>query len=234
MLEVENISVYYGEFQALFGLSMSVGEQETVITVGPNGAGKSTLLKAISGLRPAKAGRIIFLGQAIDRLQPHRIVDLGLVYVRESGQVFPQLSVLENLKIGSYLRRSRPGFKRALEEVYGLFPRLKERRDQVADTLSGGERQMLAIARSLMSQPKMILLDEPSGGLAPLIVTLLFEFVAQIKAQGYSILMVEQNVKKALKLCDRAYLLESGRVRLEGDRESFSQEEYIRQAYLGI
>lgn len=234
MLEVETIDVFYGEFQALFGLSLKVLERETVITVGPNGAGKSTLLRSISGLQPPRNGFIRFMGEPIERLSAHRIVELGIAHVPEGGRVFPHLSVLENLKIGSYIQRARVGLQRNLEEIYGLFPRLKERRSQLADTLSGGERQMLAIARSLMSRPRLIMLDEPSSGLAPMIVRLLFEFVAKIKSQGYSILMVEQNVRKALELSDRAYLLESGRVRLQGTREQFSGETYIRQAYLGL
>ncbi len=234
MLEVERIDVFYGEFQALFGMELRVGAQETVITVGPNGAGKSTLLRAITGLQPPRNGRVLFQGQAIEELPAHRIVELGIAHVPEGGRIFPQLTVTENLRIGSYTKRARPEAQRSLGEIYGLFPRLKERQRQLADTLSGGERQMLAIARSLMSRPQLVLLDEPSSGLAPMIVTLLFDFVDQIKRQGYSILMVEQNVRKALSLCDRAYLLESGRVRLSGDREAFEQEASIRQAYLGL
>jgi branched-chain amino acid transport system ATP-binding protein len=234
MLEVQDIDVFYGEFQALFGLGLRVGERETVITVGPNGAGKSTLLKAITGLQPAGRGRVLFQGKAIERLSAHRIVEMGIAHVPEGGRIFPQLTVAENLRIGSYPRRAREQAAKSLEEIYILFPRLQERHRQMADTLSGGERQMLAIARSLMSRPTLVLLDEPSSGLAPLIVSLLFAFVDQIKRQGYSILMVEQNVRKALSLCDRAYLLESGRVKLAGDREAFGQEAYIRQAYLGL
>ena len=234
MLDIESIDVYYGKFQALFDLNMRIGEQETVITVGPNGAGKSTLLKAISGLQPAKRGKITFMGQPIEKFPPHKIVELGLVYVPESGRVFPNLTVIENLKIGSYTRRARVHFKPSLEEVFDLFPRLAEREKQIAETLSGGERQMLAVARSLMARPKLILLDEPSMGLAPLIVSQLFKFISAIKKGGYSILMVEQNVVKALKLCDRAYLLELGTVKLEGNREFFGKEEYIRQSYLGV
>jgi branched-chain amino acid transport system ATP-binding protein len=234
MLDVESIDVFYGEFQAIFGLKLSVREQETVITVGPNGAGKSTLLKAITGIQPPRQGKITFLGKTIDQLAAHKIVDLGIAHVPEGGRIFPQLTVFENLKIGSFAKRARSNFRAALDEIYHLFPRLQERHRQLADTLSGGERQMLAIARSLMSRPKLILLDEPSSGLAPLIVTLLFQFVDKIKSQGYSILMVEQNVRKAIQLCDRAYLLESGRVKLTGDRDSFSQESSIRQAYIGI
>jgi len=234
MLEVRGIDVFYGEFQALFDLSLEVRTGETVIVVGPNGAGKTTLLRCISGLQPASKGSIRFLDQPIHRLPPHRIVELGLVHVPEGGRVFPNLSVMENLKIGSYVRGARKEFRKKLEEIYELFPRLAERRTQLADTLSGGERQMLAIARSLMSKPKLIMLDEPSSGLAPMIVTLLFEFVARIRSQGYSILMVEQNVRKALSLSDRAYLVESGRIALQGTREEFSRESYIRKAYLGL
>ncbi len=234
MLKVERIDVFYGEFQAIFGLDLNVAEKETVITVGPNGAGKSTLLKAVTGLKPPKNGKITFLGRSIERLPAHRIVELGISHVPEGGKIFPQLTVFENLKIGSFIKRARDSFGRSLDEIYQLFPRLGERQHQLADTLSGGERQMLAIARSLMSRPRLVLLDEPSSGLAPLIVSSLFEFVGKIKSQGYSILMVEQNVRKALQLCDRAYLLESGMVRLQGDRDSFSHEDYIRQAYIGI
>lgn len=234
MLEVDSIDVFYGEFQALFGLSLEVRAGETVIMVGPNGAGKTTLLRSISGLQPPSKGAIRFLGTPIHRLPAHRIVEMGLVHVPEGGRVFPHLTVMENLKLGSYVKAARKDFQRNLEAVYELFPRLAERRLQLGDTLSGGERQMLAIARSLMSRPKLIMLDEPSSGLAPMIVTMLFEFVARIRSQGYSILMVEQNVRKALDLADRAYLVESGRVRLQGTREEFFKESYIRKAYLGL
>ncbi len=234
MLEVDSIDVFYGEFQALFDLSLEVRAGETVIVVGPNGAGKTTLLRCISGLQPPSKGSIKFLDQPIHRLPPYRIVELGLAHVPEGGRVFPNLSVMENLRIGSYVREARKEFQKKLEEIYELFPRLAERRSQLADTLSGGERQMLAIARSLMSKPKLIMLDEPSSGLAPMIVTMLFEFVARIRSQGYAILMVEQNVRKALSLSDRAYLVESGRIALQGTREEFSRESYIRKAYLGL
>jgi len=234
MLEVQGIDVFYGEFQALFEMSLEVREKETVITVGPNGAGKSTLLRAVSGLLPCRKGSVSFLGQPVHNLPAHKIVELGIAHVPEGGRVFPRLTVVENLKIGSYTKKARASVERTLQEIYELFPRLAERRMQLADTLSGGERQMLAIARSLMSGPKLIMLDEPTSGLAPLVVSMLFDFVGRIKSQGYSILMVEQNVRKALELSDRAYLLESGRVRLQGNREEFSQESYIRQAYLGL
>jgi len=234
MLEIQNLNVYYGEFQALFDVSLQVSEGETVITVGANGAGKSTLLKTISGLLQPRSGRITFLGKPIDRLPPHEIVEMGIAQVPEGGWLFPQLTVLENLKVGSYLKRARSESSTTLQEIYHLFPILDDRKKQLADTLSGGERQMLAIARSLMTRPKLILLDEPSSGLAPRIVSRVFEFIHQIKAQGYAILMVEQNVRKALQLSDRAYLMESGRMQKEGTEKSFMDDPYIKKAYLGI
>jgi len=234
MLEVQNLNVYYGEFQALFNLSLRVPEGETVITVGPNGSGKSTLLKAISGLLLPRSGTVTFLGERIDHLPAHEIVERGIAHVPEGGRLFPNLTVLENLKVGSYLPRARSEFSPTLKEIYRLFPILDERKKQLADTLSGGERQMLSIARSLMSRPKLILLDEPSSGLAPRIVSRVFEFVHQIKVQGYAILMVEQNVRKALQLSDRAYLMESGRVHKEGTRQSFLEDPYIKKAYIGL
>jgi branched-chain amino acid transport system ATP-binding protein len=234
MLEIQNLSVSYGEFQALFEVSLHVAEKETVITVGPNGAGKSTLLKTISGLLSPRSGTITFAGKSITHLPAHEIVELGITHVPEGGKLFPHLTVLENLKIGSYLKRARSESAMVLKEIYQLFPILDERKKQLADTMSGGERQMLAIARCLMSRPKLILLDEPSSGLAPRIVSRVLEFVNQIKAQGYSILMVEQNVRKALRLSDRAYLIESGRVHKEGTRQSFLDDPYIKKAYIGL
>lgn len=234
MLEIQNLNVYYGEFQALFNVSLRVSEGETIITVGPNGAGKSTLLKTISGLLPARSGTITFLGKPIDRLPAHEIVELGITHVPEGGRLFPQLSVYENLRVGSYRKRARSNAAATLKEIYRLFPILDERKRQLADTMSGGERQMLAIARCLMSCPRLILLDEPSSGLAPRVVSRVLEFVHQIKAQGYSILMVEQNVRKALRLSDRAYLMESGRVHKEGDQQSFLEDPYIKKAYIGL
>ncbi len=234
MLEIQNLNVCYGEFQALFGVSLRVSEGETIITVGPNGAGKSTLLKTISGLLQARSGTITFLGNRIDHLPAHEIVELGITHVPEGGRLFPQLSVYENLRVGSFLKRARSEAAATLKEIYRLFPILDERKKQLADTMSGGERQMLAIARSLMSRPKLILLDEPSSGLAPRVVSRVLEFVHQIKAQGYAILMVEQNVRKALRLSDRAYLMESGRVHKEGTQQSFLEDPYIKKAYIGL
>ncbi len=234
MLEIEKASVFYGEFQALFEVSLKVSQGETVITVGPNGAGKSTLLKTISGLLHPRSGNITFLGKRIDRLAAHEIVELGITHVPEGGRLFPQLSVYENLRVGSYLKRARAEAGATLKEIYRLFPILDERKKQLADTMSGGERQMLAIARCLMSRPKLILLDEPSSGLAPRVVSRVLDFVHQIKAQGYAILMVEQNVRKALQLSDRAYLIESGRVHKEGTKQSFLEDPYIKKAYIGL
>jgi branched-chain amino acid transport system ATP-binding protein len=234
MLEIQKVNVFYGEFQALFDVSLRVSEEETVITVGPNGAGKSTLLKTISGLLHPRTGTITFMGKRIERVPTHEIVELGIAQVPEGGRLFPQLSVYENLKVGSYLKRARGEAAATLKEIYRLFPILDERKKQLADTMSGGERQMLAIARSLMSRPRLILLDEPSSGLAPRVVSRVFEFVHQIKSQGYSILMVEQNVRKALRLSDRAYLMESGRTRKEGTGRAFMEDPYIKKAYIGL
>ena len=234
MLEIRNLNVRYGEFQALFDVSLRLSEGETVITVGANGAGKSTLLKTLSGLLNPHSGSITFLGRSLAGIPAYQIVEMGIAHVPEGGRLFPQLTVLENLKIGSYLKRARGEFGAGLEEIYHLFPILDERKKQMADTLSGGERQMLSIARGLMSRPKLILLDEPSSGLAPRVVTRVFEFVSQIKAKGYAILMVEQNVRKALQLSDRAYLMESGRVHKEGTRQQFMEDPYIKRAYIGL
>jgi branched-chain amino acid transport system ATP-binding protein len=234
MLEIQDLNVSYGEFQALFDVSLRVAEKETVITVGPNGAGKSTLLKTVSGLLHPRSGTITFLGKRVEGLPAHAIVEMGITHVPEGGRLFPYLTVLENLKIGSYLPRARSESEKILKEIYQLFPILDERKKQLADTMSGGERQMLAIARCLMSRPKLILLDEPSSGLAPRVVSRVLEFVHQIKSQGYAILMVEQNVRKALRLSDRAYLMESGRVHKEGTQQSFFEDPYIKKAYIGL
>ncbi len=233
MLEIKNLNAHYGEFQALFDVSLRVSQGETVITVGPNGAGKSTLLKVTTGLLHLRSGRITFLGKSLEGLPAHEIVEMGVAHVPEGGRLFPQLTVLENLKIGSYLKRARSEFSSTLKEINRLFPILEERKNQVADTLSGGERQMLAIVRSLMSRPKLILLDEPSSGLAPLIVSRVFEFVHQIKAQGYTILMVEQNAWESLQIAHRAYLLVMGKNRMEGTGKEFLENPEIRESFLG-
>jgi branched-chain amino acid transport system ATP-binding protein len=234
LLQIQEISVFYREFQALDQISLNVREGETTTTVGPNGAGKTTLLRTISGFLHPVSGNILFKGERIDGLDPYRIVELGISHVPEGGRLFPYLTVQNNLKIGAFPKRARSKFRDSLEEIYEFFPILQERRNQLADTLSGGERQILAIARSLMARPILVLLDEPSTGLAPLVVTHVLELVNDIKKKGYSILMVEQNARKALELADRAYLLESGRVRKEGNREAFLSDQHIKKVYIGL
>lgn len=234
LLQVEGVSAFYDKFQALDQISLTIQEGETTIMVGPNGAGKTTLLRTVSGFLHPASGKILFKGEKIDGLDPYKIVEKGISQVPEGGRLFPYLSVKDNLKIGSFPKQARSKFKKSLEEVYELFPILKERANQLAGTMSGGERQMLAIARSLMARPTLVLLDEPSTGLAPLVVTHVINLVNDIKKKGYSILMVEQNARKALEVADRAFLLESGRVQKEGDRETFLGDEHIKRAYLGI
>ncbi len=234
LLEVEGIDVFYGELQALWGVSLKVDEGEFVALIGPNGAGKTTTLKAISGLlKPAK-GQIVFDGKDITGLPPHTIAAMGIAHVPEGRQIFPGLTVLENLKIGAYVRRAREKFEESLEFVFSLFPRLKERRNQIAGTLSGGERQMLAIARGLMSRPKLLMLDEPSLGLAPKLVLEVMDTLKRLHGEGLTILLVEQNVKYALELADRAYVLETGRVVMEGPGRELLEDPRIKSAYLGI
>jgi branched-chain amino acid transport system ATP-binding protein len=234
MLKVEGIETYYNEFQALDGISLKVEKGQTVIVVGPNGAGKSTLLRTVSGLIRPRAGAISFMGERIDSLQAHQVVDRGIAMVPEGARVFPDLTVADNLKAGAYNSRARGSHDQTLGKIFELFPILAERKNQMAGSMSGGERQMLAIARSLMSLPKLIMLDEPSLGLAPLVVNMVFNFIRQMKSDGYSILLVEQNAHKALKLADYAYLIESGKLVFEGRREDFDKNDYIKTAYLGL
>jgi len=234
MLTVDAIDTYYGEFQALQGVSLKVEKGQTVIVVGPNGAGKSTLLKTILGLQKARTGSIKFQDEEISGLAPHKVVERGISMVPEGGRVFPDLSVQDNLRVGSYNPVARPNAQRQMEQIFSLFPILSDRKRQAAGSLSGGERQMLAIARSLMSCPKLIMLDEPSLGLAPLVVNMVFDFIQKMKKEGYAILLVEQNANKALKVADYAYLVESGKLVYEGDRDSFDKNPYIKTAYLGL
>lgn len=234
MLKIEGINASYGQFKVLYDISLDVANGETVVNVGPNGAGKTTLLRVISGVLKPSSGAIYFDGQRVDGKEPYEIVDMGISVVPEGGRLFPYLTVYDNLKVGSYTKRSRRAFKQSLDEIFSIFPILKERQTQIAGSLSGGERQMLAIGRTLMSQPKLVMLDEVSSGLAPKIVTNLFVLVKAIKSQGYSILIVEQNVKKAIELADHAYLMESGRLQFYGSKEDFIQSPHIKKAYLGI
>lgn len=234
MLEVNQINVFYGQAQALWDVSFQVQAGEIVTLVGSNGAGKSTTLKAISGLLSPASGQILFAGQRIDRLPPHQIVDLGIAQIPEARRLWPGLTVRENLELGAYVQRARPGLKQRLKEVYALFPRLEERQSQLAGTLSGGEQQMLAIARGLLSQPKLLMLDEPSLGLAPVLVEEVFRVIQEINKQGVTILLVEQNVYHALELASRGYVLETGRVILTGTGRDLLHNQHVKTAYLGF
>jgi len=234
MLEVDKINVFYGDLQALWDVSFEVHEGEKVVIVGANGAGKTTTLRTISGLLRPRSGEIRFLGQRIDRLPPHKIVELGIAHVPEGRRLFPRMTVLENLEMGAYIKRAREKFEDTLEWVFSIFPRLKERKDQIAGTMSGGERQMLAIARGLMSRPKLLMLDEPSLGLAPKLVLKVFEVIQRISDEGVTILLVEQNVRHALELADRGYVLETGRITLSGAGEELLENEHVKKAYLGM
>lgn len=234
LLKVSKINVFYGDLQALWNVSFEVKEREKVVIVGTNGAGKTTTLKTISGLLRPKSGYIEFLGERIDRLPPYKIVELGLVQVPEGRRLFPELTVLENLELGAYVKKAREKKDDTLEWVFSIFPILKERKRQIAGTMSGGERQMLAIARGLMSRPKLLMLDEPSLGLAPKLVLKTFEIIEKISEEGVTILLVEQNVRHALEMADKAYVLETGRITLSGSAEKLMENEYVRKAYLGI
>jgi branched-chain amino acid transport system ATP-binding protein len=234
MLQLTDINAGYGGFQALFGVSLEVAAGEAVAVIGPNGAGKTTLLRVISGLLPPSSGRMVVEGRDFVAMPPHRIVEAGIAHVPESRRLFPRLSVQENLRMGAFIATARPRFSERLQYVYGLFPRLRERSNQLAGTLSGGEQQMCAIARALMSGPKLILLDEPSMGLAPVVVAQVFDLVRRIRSEGYTVLIVEQNVRQVLKVVDRAYLLEVGRVKAQGAAAELAASKEIRAAYMGL
>ncbi len=232
MLTLSKVSAAYGSFQALFDVSVEVKAGESVAVIGPNGAGKTTLLRVISKLIPATGGDIRLESESLAQVPPHQVVARGIAHVPENRRLFPRLTVEENLRIGAFTARKR--FQERLKTVYGLFPRLEERRSQLAGTLSGGEQQMCAIGRALMSGPKLLLLDEPSAGLAPVIVQSIMELVRRICAEGYTVLIVEQNIRQVLKVVGRAYLLEAGRIKLSGSSEQFLSSEEIRKAYLGL
>jgi branched-chain amino acid transport system ATP-binding protein len=233
MLSLENVDAYYKELQALWGISLTVEEGEIVALIGPNGAGKTTTLRIISGLHRPASGEIRFLGQSISKLPPNKIVELGLSQVPETGKIFTAMSVFENLELGAFVKKARKDKAQSLERVFEIFPKLAERKDQRAGTLSGGERQMLAIGRALMSEPRLLMLDEPSFGLAPILVEHMFETIARINKQGVTILLVEQNVQASLELAHRAYLLENGRIVGQGDGKQLLSFESVRSAYLG-
>jgi branched-chain amino acid transport system ATP-binding protein len=234
MLELGAIDAGYGGFQALFRIALEVRDGEAVAVIGPNGAGKTTLMRVISGLIRPIGGRIVFDGVDLLATPGHRIVELGIAHVPENRRLFPRMSVEDNLRIGGFTPRARTEFRDRLGFVYELFPRLEERRRQLAGTLSGGEQQMCAIGRALMSHPKLLLLDEPSAGLAPLIVQQVFALIERIRAGGLTVLIVEQNVRQVLQVVDRAYLLEAGTIRASGAAQELLASEAIREAYLGV
>jgi branched-chain amino acid transport system ATP-binding protein len=234
VLEIDNLSAAYGSFQALFGINLRVDAGEAVGVIGPNGAGKTTLMRVISGLLPGRAGKLAFEGRALTDVPAYRVVARGIAHVPENRRLFPKLTVEENLRIGAYMPQARKHFDERLAWVYQLFPRLAERRTQLAGTMSGGEQQMCAIARALMSKPKLLLLDEPSAGLAPLVVQQVFDLVRKIRGEGFTVLIVEQNVQQLLELVDRAYLLEVGRIKLSGMAAELKANAFVRQAYLGL
>lgn len=235
MLDIKDLRTFHGrKIEALQGVSLQVHPGEIVALIGANGAGKSTLLKSIAGLLSPDSGEIFFEGQRIHRKPPHHITALGIIYVPEGRRVFPRLTVTENLRMGAYLRRDRSSISSDLDRMMELFPVLRERGDQLGATLSGGEQQMLAMARALMARPKVLMLDEPSMGLAPLMVEKIFEIIAQIHQQGMTILMVEQNAQKALQIARRAYVLETGKIVLEGAAGDLLHNPQVRHAYLGV
>jgi branched-chain amino acid transport system ATP-binding protein len=234
MLSLAAISAGYGSFQVLFDVSLEVPRGEAVGVIGPNGAGKTTLMRVISGLVPRYAGAMRLDGRSIGGLPAHRIVERGIAHVPENRRLFPRLTVEDNLRIGAYLPRTRRQCGEQLDRVYKLFPRLKERREQLAGTLSGGEQQMCAIGRALMSDPKMLLMDEPSAGLAPLVVAQVFDLVHRIRAEGLTVLIVEQNVQQVLEVVDRGYLLEVGRIKLAGTSTELKGNDFIRKSYMGL
>lgn len=232
MLEVKDLSVYYGVIQALKGISFSVNEGEIVALIGANGAGKTTTLHTVTGLIPSKSGHILFEGKDITKVPGHKLVSMGIAHVPEGRRVFAQLTVLQNLKLGAYTRNDKKEMEDTLEMVYKRFPRLEERKNQVAGTLSGGEQQMLAMGRALMSHPRLIVMDEPSMGLSPIYVNEIFDIIESIKKDGVTVLLVEQNAKKALSIADQAYVLETGKVVLSGDAKELMNNDSVKKAYL--
>lgn len=233
MLEIKDLEVYYGMIQAIKGISFEVNQGEVIALIGANGAGKTTTLQTITGMIPAKRGSITFNGVDITKIPGHKIVPMGMAHVPEGRRVFAQLTVLDNLKLGAYTRKDQKEIQESLEMVYKHFPRLEERKNQLAGTLSGGEQQMLAMGRALMSKPSIILMDEPSMGLSPIFVSEIFEIIKEISAEGTTVLLVEQNAKKALAIADRAYVLETGNIVLSGDAKELMNDESIKKAYLG-
>jgi branched-chain amino acid transport system ATP-binding protein len=233
LLEVKEVDVFYGDVQAVWDVSLYVDEGMIVALVGANGSGKTTLLKTISGLIPPKRGEMLFLGKPLSKLKPQEVVSVGISHVPEGRRLFSTLTVLENLKLGAYPPRTRPLFAQSLERAYGLFPLLKERKDQRAGSLSGGEQQMLAIARALMAQPHLLMLDEPSLGLSPLFVRAIFELICTLNNQKVTILLVEQNIRQALKIAHHAYVLKTGKITMSGRGDELLANQEVQKAYIG-
>ncbi len=233
MLEVKDLQVYYGMIQAIKGISFEVNQGEVIALIGANGAGKTTTLQTITGMLSPKAGQVIFEGTDISKIPGHKIVSMGMAHVPEGRRVFANLSVLQNLRMGAYSLKDKGEIEHNLQRVYKSFPRLEERKNQPAGTLSGGEQQMLATGRALMSSPRIVLMDEPSMGLSPIFVDEIFSIIEEISSQGTTVLLVEQNAKKALEIADRAYVLETGKIALSGDAKELMTNESIRKAYLG-
>ena len=233
MLEVKDLEVYYGMIQAIKGISFQVEEGEIIALIGANGAGKTTTLHTVTGLLPAKKGSVLFEGKDITKVPGPKIVSMGMAHVPEGRRIFAQLSVLQNLRMGAYTRKDKEEIEETLKMVYRRFPRLEERSNQIAGTLSGGEQQMLAMGRALMSHPKIILMDEPSMGLSPIFVNEIFDIIKEVSKGGTTVLLVEQNAKKALSIADRAYVLETGRIVLEGAADVLMNDDSVKKAYLG-
>ena len=233
MLEVKDLEVYYGVIQAIKGVSFEVNQGEVIALIGANGAGKTTILHTVTGLLSPKKGQVFFEGKDITKVPAHKIVSMGMAHVPEGRRVFAELSVYENLKMGAYTRKDKSEIEESLENVYRRFPRLEERKNQMAGTMSGGEQQMLAMGRALMSKPKIILMDEPSMGLSPILVNEIFDIIQAVSESGTTVLLVEQNAKKALAIADRAYVLETGNIVLEGKAKDLLEDDSIKKAYLG-
>ena len=232
ILEVKDLEVYYGVIQAIKGISFEVNQGEIIALIGANGAGKTTTLQTITGLIPSKAGTITYEGQDITKIPGYKLVGMGIAHVPEGRRVFAELSVLQNLKLGAYTRNDKKEMEETLKMIYERFPRLEERKNQMAGTLSGGEQQMLAMGRALMSHPKLIVMDEPSMGLSPLYVNEIFDIIQKINADGVTVLLVEQNAKKALSIASRAYVLETGKIALSGDAKDLMNDDSVKKAYL--
>ena len=234
MLDLKGINAGYGSFQALFDISLTVNAGEAVSVIGPNGAGKTTLMRVISGMTAPFSGEMEMEGKSLTSFPPHQIVELGIAHVPENRRLFPGMTVEDNLKLGAFAKTARGDSAKNLEFVYELFPRMKERRSQLAGTMSGGEQQMCAIGRAIMSGPKLLLMDEPSAGLAPVVVQQVFSLVRRIREEGYTVLIVEQNVQQVLQVVDRAYLLEAGQLIDSGKSEDLLESESVRKAYMGL